>query len=188
MSQWMRRSIVDAAINCRRYLRKSSRNIKLSSPASITSDGKFVPGGLFVMRRALGLGLSLVALAALFAIESRASTPNKTAMATITGSVKDNKGNPLPGALVSLLKEGARQILKETKTDPQGNFIAKVSPGRYVLRAIAKGFSEVVFSSFEVRASQELVYRFNLEPIGSGKTLPERRKDRENVRWVLRSA
>ncbi len=140
------------------------------------------------MRRALGLGLSLVALAALFAIESRASTPNKTAMATITGSVKDNKGNPLPGALVSLLKEGARQILKETKTDPQGNFIAKVSPGRYVLRAIAKGFSEVVFSSFEVRASQELVYRFNLEPIGYGRTLPERRKDRDDVKWTLRSA
>ena len=33
-----------------------------------------------------------------------------------------------------------------------------------------------------------MIYRFNLEPIGSGKTLPERRKDREDVRWILRSA
>jgi hypothetical protein len=140
------------------------------------------------MKRALSLGLSLVAFATLFAIESRASTPNRPALATITGSVKDNKGNPLPGALVSLLKEGAKQILKETKTDPQGNFIAKVVPGRYGLRAIANGFSEVVFSSVEVRASQELVYRFNLEPIGYGRTLPERRKDREDVKWTLRSA
>ncbi|HEY6119695.1 MAG TPA: TonB-dependent receptor, partial [Pyrinomonadaceae bacterium] len=49
-------------------------------------------------------------------------------------------------------------------------------------------FSEVVFSSVEVRASQELIYRFNLEPVGSGKTLPERRKDRDDVRWTLRSA
>src|SRR6266542_5263002 len=62
------------------------------------------------------------------------------------------------------------------------------SPERYGIRAIAAGFNEGVFSSVEVRASQELVYRFNLEPIGSGKTLPERRKDREDVKWTLRSA
>ena len=39
-----------------------------------------------------------------------------------------------------------------------------------------------------MRASQELVYRFNLEPIGYGNTLPERRRDREDVKWTLRSA
>src|SRR4029077_20950845 len=140
------------------------------------------------MRRALGIGLSVVALATLFALESRAATPNKTTLATITGSVRDNKGNPLSGALVSLVREGARRILRETKTDSKGNFIAKVSPGRYGIRAIANGFSEVIFSSVEVRASQELVYRFNLEPIGYGRTLPERRKDREDVKWTLRSS
>jgi len=30
-------------------------------------------------------------------------------MATITGTVRDNKGNPLAGALVKLLREGAKQ-------------------------------------------------------------------------------
>jgi len=140
------------------------------------------------MRKALTLGLSLAAFATLFGLEPRAATPNKAALATITGSVRDNKGNPLSGALVSLIKQGARQVLKETKTDLQGNFSAKVSPGHYGIRAIAKGFSEVVFSSVEVRASQQLVYRFNLEPIGYGTTLPERRRDREDVKWTLRSA
>jgi Carboxypeptidase regulatory-like domain len=140
------------------------------------------------MRRAIGVGFFLVAFAMLFALESRAATPNKNALATITGSVRDTKGNPLSGALVSLVREGARRFLKETKTDFQGNFIAKVSPGRYGIKAIANGFNEVIFSSVEVRASQELVYRFNLEPIGYGRTLPERRKDREDVKWTLRSA
>jgi hypothetical protein len=39
-----------------------------------------------------------------------------------------------------------------------------------------------------VRASQELIYKFNLEPIGEGKTLPERRKDTGDVKWTLRSS
>lgn len=143
------------------------------------------------MRRAFGISLSVVAIAALFALTSQAAnptTPNKTALATITGSVRDNKGNPLQGAVISLLKDGAKRVIKETKTDAQGNFIAKVLPGRYGIRAIASGFSEVAFSSVEVRASQELVYRFNLEPVGYGRTLPERRKDREDAKWVLRSS
>ena len=61
-------------------------------------------------------------------------------------------------------------------------------PGRYGIHAIAHGFNEVVFSAVEVRASQELIYRFNLEPLGSGKTLVEQRRDRDDVRWTLRSA
>jgi hypothetical protein len=109
-------------------------------------------------------------------------------MATITGTVRDNKGNPLAGALVTLLREGAKQTAKEAMTDRAGNFIAKVLPGRYGIKAIANGFNEVVFAAVEVRPSQELIYRFNLEPIGYGNTLPERRRDREDVKWILRSA
>jgi hypothetical protein len=120
-------------------------------------------------------------------IDTQAKTP-KGALATISGSVQDNKGNPLAGALVSLVREGVKQTAKEAMTDRHGNFIAKVLPGRYGIKAIANGFNEVVFASVEVRASQELIYRFNLEPIGYGNTLPERRRDREDVKWTLRSA
>ena len=138
------------------------------------------------MRRALSLGLFWIALVSFSASLAQAAPPSKS-LATITGTVKDNKGNPLAGALVSLLREGAKQVVKEARTDDNGNFIAKVLPGRYGIRAIATGFSEVVFSSVEVKASQELVYKFNLEPVGYGKTLPERRRDRDDVKWVLRS-
>jgi len=140
------------------------------------------------MRRAFSLSLSLITLSALIVSNAQAVTPGKTSLATITGTVRDNKGNPLAGALVSLLREGAKQTTKEAMTDKSGNFIAKVMPGRYGIRAIATGFSEVIFASVDVRASQQLVYRFNLEPIGYGNTLPERRRDREDVKWTLRSA
>lgn len=138
------------------------------------------------MRRAFSLSLSWIALVSLMAGLAQAA-PSSKSLGTITGTVKDHKGNPLAGALVSLLREGAKQA-KEARTDEKGNFIAKVLPGRYGIRAIATGFSEVFFGSVEVKASQELVYRFNLEPVGYGNTLPERRRDRDDVKWVLRSA
>ncbi len=140
------------------------------------------------MKRRVGFALSLFALLGLFFLSVPAARAGKGSLATITGSVKDDKGNPLAGALVSLLKDGANVVIKETKTSNDGRFVAKIAPGRYSIRAIAEGFNAVAFASVEVRPSQELIYRFNLEPIGSGKTLPERRKDREDVRWILRSA
>ena len=137
-------------------------------------------------RRALSLLLAVFS-AGIYAQVPAAST-SKGQLATITGAVTDNKGNPVSGALISLLREGASKVIKQTRTDVAGRFSARIAPGRYGIRAIASGFNEVVFASVEVRPSQELVYRFNLEPIGSGNTLPERRKDRDDVKWTLRSA
>lgn len=137
-------------------------------------------------RRVVSLLLAVLS-AGIYAQVPAAST-SKGNLATITGAVTDNKGNPVSGAVISLLREGASKVIKQTRTDVAGRFSARISPGRYGIRAIASGFNEVVFASVEVRASQELVYRFNLEPIGSGNTLPERRKDRDDVKWTLRSA
>lgn len=137
-------------------------------------------------RKLLSLFLAVFAAGLyMHAPEANASRGN---LATITGAVIDNKGNPVSGALISLLREGANKVIKQTRSDATGRFTTRISPGRYGIRAIAEGFNEVVFASVNVHASQELVYRFNLEPIGSGNTLPERRKDRDDVKWTLRSA
>jgi len=138
------------------------------------------------MRRAFGFSLSLVALVSFITSDALAAGSNKS-LATISGTVRDNRGNPLAGALVSLVREGFKTV-KEARTDKQGNFITKVLPGRYGIKAIANGFTEVVFTEVDVKAQQELVYKFNLEPVGFGRTLPERRPDRDNVKWILRSA
>ena len=138
------------------------------------------------MRRAFGFSLSLIAVVSFITSDALAAGSNKS-LATISGTVRDNRGNPLAGALVSLMREGFKTV-KEARTDKQGNFITKVLPGRYGIRAIANGFTEVVFTEVDVKAQEELVYKFNLEPVGSGRTLPERRPDRDNVKWILRSA
>jgi hypothetical protein len=139
------------------------------------------------MRRVVGLSLSLLALISLSADPIEAGSSSKT-LATISGIVTDNKGKPLAEALVSLVREGAvKQSVKHTLTDRQGKFVAKVTPGRYGIKAIASGFNEVAFAAVDVKAAQELVYKFNLEPVGYGNTLPERRRDRDDVKWTLRS-
>jgi hypothetical protein len=108
-------------------------------------------------------------------------------VATVSGSVRDNKGNPIAGAVVSLIKDGADEVIKQVKSAADGTFMARIAPGRYSLRAIADGFSSVLFDSVQVRPADEVIYRFNLEPIGSGRTAPERRKDRDDRKWMLRS-
>ncbi|MDT5061005.1 MAG: hypothetical protein QOH63_1464 [Acidobacteriota bacterium] len=138
------------------------------------------------MRKALRVSLALLALA----VVCGAAAPQVFAsgrVATVSGSVRDSKGNPIEGALVSLIKEGAAEIIKQVKSAADGSFIARIAPGRYSLRAIADGFSAVLFDSVQVRPADEVIYRFNLEPIGSGKTTPERRKDRDDSKWILRS-
>ena len=139
------------------------------------------------MRRASSLCLSLLVLTSVFVFDASAKPAGKRSLATIAGTVTDGKGNPLAGAVVSLIREGVKTV-KQTKTDRNGNFLAKVIPGRYGISAIAEGFNRVAFAAVEVQPSQELVYRFNLEPIGYGNTLPEKQRDREDAKWTLRSA
>ena len=75
------------------------------------------------MRRVLGFSLSLLALVSMSAGSIEAGSSSKT-LATISGIVTDNKGNPLAGALVSLLREGAvKQTVKHTLTDRQGKVL-----------------------------------------------------------------
>ena len=139
------------------------------------------------MRRASSLFLSLLVLSSLCVLDASAKPAGKRSLATIAGTVTDGKGNPLAGAIVSLVRDGVKTV-KRTITDRNGNFLTKVTPGRYGISAIADGFNRVAFAAVEVQPSQELVYRFNLEPIGYGNTLPEKQRDREDTKWTLRSA
>lgn len=138
------------------------------------------------MRKSLRVELSLLALAIMLgAGASQVLAAGR--VATVSGSVRDNKGNPIAGAIVSLIKDGASEVIKQVKSAGDGTFMAKIAPGRYSLRAMADGFSAVLFDSVQVRPADEVIYRFNLEPIGSGRTAPERRKDRDDRKWILRS-
>ena len=129
----------------------------------------------------------LVVLAIMLSITASASGKGVRGLATITGTVRDNKGIPLAGAVIQLIREGANHLVKETYTAADGSFSARIPAGRYSLKAMAAGFSEVLFSSVQVSPSAEIAYRFNLEPAGSGRTLVDQRRDRDNIKWTLRS-
>ncbi len=140
------------------------------------------------MRLAFRFSVALV-IVSLLGMMTAPQTQGKGArgLATITGTVRDNKGAPLAGAVIQLIREGAK-IIRETRSAADGSFSAKIPAGRYSLRAVAVGFSEVFFSSVSVNPSEEIIYRFNLEPVGSGRTLVEQRTDRDSAKWRLRAA
>lgn len=135
--------------------------------------------------------LLIVAVAALCAAgmpQAYGNGGGGPALGTITGTVRDNKGNPLAGAVIALLREGAGEIIKQTRSAPDGSFTARILPGRYSLRAEATGFNPASFPAVQIRRADELIYSFNLIPAGSGRTAPERRVDRDSAKWRLRSA
>ncbi|HKP36894.1 MAG TPA: carboxypeptidase-like regulatory domain-containing protein [Pyrinomonadaceae bacterium] len=141
------------------------------------------------MKKIFRFSAPLVALAVIVTTFAASAYGKGTrGLATITGTVRDNRGMPLAGALIQLIREGANKAVRETRTSADGSFSAKIPAGRYSLKAIADGFSEVLFSSVTVNPSAEIAYRFNLEPLGAGRTYPEQRNDRDNVKWRLRAA
>ena len=112
----------------------------------------------------------------------------RTAFGVISGTVLDSRGNPVAGALVKVLRDGLNEVVRETKSAADGTFSARVTPGRYLLRALAEGFTPATFSSVQINSSTELVYRFNLQPAGEGRTLPERRADRNDPKFRIRAS
>ncbi len=140
------------------------------------------------LRRA---GLSLFAFTLVLAAAHHAPTygaGGARRLGTVSGSVRDNRGRPLAGALVQLLRDGATEVIKQTRSGADGSYTARIAPGRYVLTAIAEGFDTVSFTAVQVNPSDELIYRFNLVPLGQGRTAPERRGDRNDPKWRLRAA
>ncbi|HLM57220.1 MAG TPA: carboxypeptidase-like regulatory domain-containing protein [Pyrinomonadaceae bacterium] len=112
----------------------------------------------------------------------------RTSLGTISGTVLDSRGNPVSGALVKILRDGLNEVVKETRSNPDGTFTTRVTPGRYLVRALAEGFTPATFSSAQVAPATELVYRFSLLPAGEGYTTPERRPDRNDPKFRIRAS
>ena len=93
------------------------------------------------MRRASSLCLSLLVLVGTAVSDAQAKPIRRVLWQQSLGRFKITKGIPWLGALVFLIRDGVKQTAKEAMTDRQGNFIAKVFPGRYGIKAIANGFN-----------------------------------------------
>ncbi|HKQ72426.1 MAG TPA: carboxypeptidase-like regulatory domain-containing protein [Blastocatellia bacterium] len=106
-------------------------------------------------------------------------------LAFITGVVTDEGGKPLAGAIVAVLEPRPRgKEVKSARTDTQGRFSAGVTPGTYLLRAMAEGFRPQLSSRLNLNRPAKTNYDFRLR---SDDTLPQRRGDSDDYRWISRS-
>lgn len=111
-----------------------------------------------------------------------------TSLALVSGTVKDDAGNPLAGAAVALFAAQPGQIiggslLKSLTTDPEGRFKANVLPGMYRLRAAADGFRPT-FTLITLDTANKITHNFALRRVGS---IVESRGDKGDYRWIGRS-
>lgn len=111
-----------------------------------------------------------------------------TSLALVSGTVKDDLGKPLAGAVVALFTAQPGQIiggslLKSVSTDAEGRFTANVAPGMYRLRAVADGFRPT-FTLITLDTANKITHNFSLRRVG---TLVEKRGDKADYRWIGRS-
>ena len=66
------------------------------------------------MKRIFRFSTALIAIAMLLTSVSPSFAKGTRGLATITGTVRDNKGLPLAGAVIQMIREGANQIVKRT--------------------------------------------------------------------------
>lgn len=105
-------------------------------------------------------------------------------LATVTGTVKDEVGKPLIGAVVALLEPHSRgRELQSVRTDLKGRFAAVVAPGSYRLRATADGFSSML-TRINLDRSGRVTYDIALR---RSNTLVQKRGDSDDYRWIARS-
>lgn len=114
-----------------------------------------------------------------------AATAAAPALAIVSGTVKDDRGAPLIGAVVALMESRHRgKELKRVSTDAKGRFTAGITPGVYRLRAFAEGFVPRVTNVFLDNTSH-VKHDFSLK---REDTLVQRRGDSDDYRWIARGA
>ncbi len=137
--------------------------------------------------------IALAVFGAAFAVASEVSAKiiiveGNSNLGTIKGVVRDDGGNGIANAYVSIFRVGTSQLLKQVRSASDGSFLTRIMPGTYTILAIAQGFNPVTLPEVQVSKSTQLVYGFKLERSGSGNTLPEKKADRNSSKWRIRSA
>lgn len=117
-----------------------------------------------------------------------ASAAKNGNLGVIKGMVRDHAGNPIADATVAIFRAGTSKLLKQVQSASDGSFLARILPGTYTVLAVAEGFNPVTLAAIEVSRASQLNYGFKLERAGSGNTLPEKRRDRNNPKWNIRAA
>ena len=68
------------------------------------------------MKTVFRFSTPLMVLAVVLSMTASTQGKSVRGLATITGTVRDNKGLPLAGAVIQLIREGANQLVRQTRT------------------------------------------------------------------------
>ncbi|PYS79283.1 MAG: hypothetical protein DMF70_13310, partial [Acidobacteria bacterium] len=77
------------------------------------------------MKKIFRFSTALIALAMLLMSVTPSFGKGTRAFGTINGTVRDNKGLPLAGAVIQMIREGANRIVKQTYSAADGSFSAR---------------------------------------------------------------
>ena len=121
-------------------------------------------------------------------IQAKIVIEKKSNFGVIRGIVRDEQGKPIKNAIVAIFHLGTSRILKQVRSMADGSFLTKVLPGRYTVLAVAQGFNAETIQDVQINRATELNYGFKLERSGRGNTLPEKKADGRDRKWIIRSA
>lgn len=182
---WKRQILFDSYWVFMLFMRHNSRLVVRSRPyrMGFRIQIKIVLAALLVLNVS---GWSV--FAAPSSVELPIAAEKSGNLGVIKGIVRDHSGNPIADATVAIFRVGTSKLLKQVQSATDGSFLAKILPGTYTVLAVAEGFNPVTLTAIEVGRASQLNYGFKLERSGSGNTLPEKRRDRNNPKWNIRAA
>lgn len=147
--------------------------------------------GIKFMKKAVNLLIAVCLLGAIIIVPASSTGLSPSVveaspyLATITGTVKDDLGAPLVGAIVSLHEPQLRgKEINSVKTDGRGKFSTAIAPGTYHLRAAAQGFV-ATFTRVKLDRPVSVNHDFALR---RDNTLVQKRGDSDDYRWIARSS
>jgi serine/threonine protein kinase len=102
--------------------------------------------------------------------------------ASIQGSVKDAKGEPIKGAGVRIESRDGKQVFSTVKTGPNGRYISQgLQPGVYRVTLLVNGAVKASIMNTQTKANQPTLLNFDLKHTSQAANTAQGRK---HMVWV----
>jgi len=104
--------------------------------------------------------------------------------ASIQGTVKDAKGQPIKGADVRVESRDGKQLFNTVKTDAKGRYVSNgLAAGVYRVTLIVNGAVKASITNTKTKADQTTQLNFDLKPVPAAQANAGQKKGKHMV-WV----
>jgi hypothetical protein len=104
--------------------------------------------------------------------------------ASIQGTVKDAKGQPIKGADVRIESRDGKQLFNVVRTDAKGHYSSQgLQSGTYRVSLVVNGAVKASIMNTNARASQTTQLNFDLKPVTSGQAAAAQKTGKHMV-WM----